>query len=213
MTRTVLILGATGQIARHVIDVSGKDRDLRMTLFARHPKKLGKDRPPTARVIQGDVLDARQLRDAITGQDMVYANLTGDDLDVQAESVVAAMKSAGVERLIFVLSLGIYDEVPGKFGAWNRRMIGEDLKPFRRAGDTIEASGLDYTLIRPAWLTDADEVDYELTGRHEPFRGTEVSRRSVADLIARIIASPTLHSRENVGVNKPNTDGDKPAFM
>ncbi len=46
------------------------------------------------------------------GQDIVYANLTGEDLDIQANSVIAAMKACDVKRLIFVLSLGIYDEVP-----------------------------------------------------------------------------------------------------
>jgi uncharacterized protein YbjT (DUF2867 family) len=88
-----------------------------------------------------------------------------------------------VKRLIFVASLGIYDEVPGKFGAWNHRQIGAYLPPFRRAADAIEASGLEYSILRPAWLTDKDEVDYETTERDEPFKGTEVSRKSVADLI------------------------------
>ncbi|HEY4046549.1 MAG TPA: NAD(P)H-binding protein [Acidobacteriaceae bacterium] len=63
-----------------------------------------------------------------------------------------------------------YDEVPGKFGAWNRREIGPYLPPFRRAADVIEASGVDYTILRPAWLTDKDEVDYETTERNEPFK-------------------------------------------
>jgi NAD(P)H-binding len=87
------------------------------------------------------------------------------------------MDAAKVRRLLFVASLGIYDEVPGKFGEWNRRQIGAYLPPFRRAADVIEASGLD-TLLWPAWLTDKDEVDYETTGRNEPFKGTEVSRKS-----------------------------------
>lgn len=38
------------------------------------------------------------------GQDVVYANLTGEDLDIQANSVIAAMKAGDVKRLIFVLS-------------------------------------------------------------------------------------------------------------
>jgi uncharacterized protein YbjT (DUF2867 family) len=91
-------------------------------------------------------------------------------------------------------------------------MIGEELKPFRRAADAIEASGLDYTILRPAWLTDEDEVDYETTSKGETFKGTEVSRRSVADLIATTILNPTLHTHANLGVNKPDTDGDKPSF-
>jgi uncharacterized protein YbjT (DUF2867 family) len=119
------------------------------------------------------------------GQDIVYANLTGGELDRQAKAIVEGMSVAGVKRLIFVASLGIYDEVPGTFGEWNRREIGAYLPPFRRAADAIEASGLDYTILRPAWLTDEDEVDYETTERNEPFKGTEVSRKSVADLIVK----------------------------
>jgi uncharacterized protein YbjT (DUF2867 family) len=140
------------------------------------------------------------LAHALAGQDIVYANLTGEDIDVQAKAIVAAMKTARVRRLVFVTSLGIYDEVPGKFGAWNGRQIGAYLPPFRRAADAIETSDLDYTILRPAWLTDEDEVTYETTEKGEPFEGTAVSRRSVADLTVKIIPSPTLHSRGNTGV-------------
>ncbi|MBN9071956.1 MAG: SDR family oxidoreductase [Rhizobiales bacterium] len=208
----VLILGASGQIARHAIEMLAGEDDVRLTLFARDTARLA-GVSANASMVQGDVLDAAQLGAAIKGQDIVYANLTGKDLDAQANSVIAAMEAEGVSRLIFVLSLGIYDEVPGTFGEWNNATIGEDLKPFRRAADAIEASGLDYTIVRPAWLTDDNEVDYELTQREEPFKGTVVSRKSVADLIAKVIRSPDLHLRGNVGVNKPGTDGDKPYFM
>lgn len=210
--RKALILGAGGQIARWVIEMLGNGRSIELTLFLRHPNKL-KDAPENARILRGDVLNAAQLSQAVSGQHIVYANLSGDDIDKQAKSIVDAMSAAGVERLIFVASLGIYDEVPGKFGAWNRRQIAAYLPPFRRAADIIEASGLDYTILRPAWLTDKDEIAYETTTRHEPFKGTEVSRKSVAALIAKVIASPTLDARANLGVNKPHTDGEKPAFL
>jgi uncharacterized protein YbjT (DUF2867 family) len=208
----VLILGASGQIARHVIqDIAGDD-SISMTLFVRDADKLSSV-PTKASVVQGDVLDRSALDEAIAGQDVVYANLTGENLDDQARSVIASMQAAGNRRLIFVLSLGIYDEVPGEFGVWNQQTIGEDLKPFRRAGDAIEASGLDYTILRPAWLTDEDEIDYETSAKGEAFKGTVVSRKSVANLIATIIRSPTKQVRANLGVNKPGTDADKPYFM
>lgn len=211
--KNVLILGASGQIAKWVIEALANSSEAALTLLLRDPKKLPGKEPSNSKVVIGDVLDKTLLKQVMTGQDIVYANLTGEDLDVQAKNVIAAMQSGGVERLVFVLSLGIYGEVPGKFGRWNTSTIGEDLKPFRRAADTIEASDLDYTILRPAWLTNANEVDYELTARNESFKGTVVSRRSVADLVVKIIESPQLHSRANVGVNKPNTDGDKPYFM
>ncbi|HTX42006.1 MAG TPA: SDR family oxidoreductase [Acidobacteriaceae bacterium] len=211
--RKILILGAGGQIARWVIDMLADDDTLQLTLFLRHTGKLRESVPKNAQVVRGDVLNMKQLNRAMVGQDLVYANLAGEDIDTQAENIVKAMKTAKVRRLIFVASLGIYDEVPGKFGAWNRRQISDYLPPFRRAADVIEASGLDTTILRPAWLTDKDEVDYETTGRDEPFKGTEVSRKSVAALIAKIIDSPTRFERRNLGVNKPGTDGDKPAFV
>lgn len=212
MSTQVLILGASGQIARWVIRELANDAAIRQTLFLRHPRKLHGKAPANARVVEGDVLDKAALADAMVGQDLVYANLTGDDIDEQAKAVIAAMQAAGVSRLVFVTSLGIYDELPGKFQKWNKTMIGKELKPFRRAADAIEASGLDYTILRPAWLTDENKVDYETTAKGETFKGTEVSRRSVAELIAKIIATPSLHSRANLGVNKPGTDGDKPSF-
>ncbi|MEI8599343.1 NAD(P)H-binding protein [Vibrio sp. M60_M31a] len=87
------------------------------------------------------------------------------------------------------------------------------MKYYRRAADAIEASGLDYTILRPAWLMDEDEVDYEITGEGAAFKGTVVSRKSVGDLIAKVIVNPDLHIGANLGVNKPNTDADKPYFM
>ncbi|HIE5880330.1 NAD(P)H-binding protein [Stenotrophomonas maltophilia] len=103
--------------------------------------------------------------------------------------------------------------MPGAFGEWNKEEIGQYLPPYRTSADLIEASGLDYTIIRAAWLTDEDEVDYETSEKDEPFKGTVILRKSVADLVVKIIENPTLHSRGNIGANEPGTDGDKPYFM
>lgn len=212
MMKKVLVLGASGQIAQWVIQMLADRDDIELTLLLRDPKKLTGSEPGNARIVIGDVLDAKLLRSVVAGQDVVYANLAGE-VGEQAKQIVAAMRKAGVERLIFVNSLGIYDEVPGKFGEWNSQEIGAYLGPYREAADVIEASGLNYTILRAAWLQDEDEVDYEITQKGEPFKGTEVSRKSVADVIAQVIQSPDRFPHSNVGVNKPNTDGDKPSFM
>ena len=68
-------------------------------------------------------------------------------------------------------------------------------------------------MVRRAWLTDEDISDYELTSRNEPFKGTIVSRKSVAALITDIIDKPEKHIGENIGINQPVTDGDKSLFM
>lgn len=208
----ILILGASGQIARHVVDMLVSRDDAELTLFQRDAGKLSRDVTVNARIIEGDVHNAAKLKEAMLGQNVVYANLAGD-VDAQADAIINAMQGTGVRKLIFCTTLGIYDEVPGKFGEWNKREIGEYLPPYRKAADAIEASGLDYAILRPAWLTDVDEVDYEITERNEPFKGTEVARKSVAALVVELLQAPGALGDRNIGVNKPNSNGDKPAFM
>ncbi|WP_299585332.1 hypothetical protein [Mucilaginibacter sp.] len=59
--------------------------------------------------------------------------------------------------------------------------------------------------MRPAWFTGIDEVDYEITCKGEPEKGSVISQKSLASLITEIIESPEKYIRENLGVNKPNT--------
>jgi uncharacterized protein YbjT (DUF2867 family) len=212
MATNILVLGAGGQVARWVIQGLAGDADARLTLFLRDAGRLHDPVPGNARLVEGDVLDPATLADAMTEQDIVYANLTGDDIDDQARHIIAAMHKAKVGRLVFVLALGMHGELPPGFHAWNEAMIGEELKSFRRAAGEIEASGLKFTLLRPAWLQDEDTVDYETTEKGETFKGTEVSRRSVADLVLRILRNPSQHVGASLGINKPGTDGDRPSF-
>ena len=66
---------------------------------------------------------------------------------------------------------------------------------------------LNYTVVRPAWLTDKDEIDFEVTQKQEPFKGTEVSRKTIAHVVVELIQNNT-EIRHSIGVNKPNTDGE-----
>lgn len=207
-----LILGAGGQIGLLLVRSLQGDAAVHPTLFLRDAQKLSGIDTAGMSVIEGDVGDVAALNRAITGKDIVIASLAGD-MEGHARHIISAMQAAGGRRLVFVTSLGIYDEVPGAFGRWNNDMIGEDLKPYRRAADLIEASGLDVTIVRPAWLTDEDTVDFETTTRTQPFRGTEVSRKSVAAYLRSLIQDPAKDIGGNTGLNKPGTDGDKPAFM
>lgn len=82
----------------------------------------------------------------------------------------------------------------------------------RRAAKVIENSGIDYTIIRAAYMDDENDTDYELTQRGEPFKGTVVSRASIADLIVDVIEHPERHSRAGLGISRPGTDGDRPMW-
>lgn len=192
----VLILGAHGQIARVATDLFLRDTDARLTLYLRNAKRLklsgAADR---VRVIEGDVVDSKTLESAMAGQDVVYANLAGE-LEQQARAIVLAMNKTGVKRLIFISSMGIYDEVP-------RERHGSILDPYRKAANLIEASELDYTILRPAWLDDRDVIDYGTTQKGETFKNAAktVSRKSVADLVVKLAITPGLENRRSLGIH------------
>ncbi len=79
--KKVLVVGAGGQIARWVIEMLAGSKDAELTLYLRHVRKLHGKVPQNARVVEGDALDRKTLDPAVSGQDVVYANLAGDDLD------------------------------------------------------------------------------------------------------------------------------------
>jgi uncharacterized protein YbjT (DUF2867 family) len=68
----------------------------------------------------------------------------------------------------------------------------------------IEASDLDFTILRPAWLNNHDEIDYGTTKKGGPFQNASavVSRKSVADLVVKLATTPGLEVRRSLGVHK-----------
>lgn len=209
----ILILGANGKIARQAEKLFLKETNDNLVYFLRNSKRLANQTSERVTVIEGDATKANQIANAITKYhiDTVYANLAGP-MEKFAQEIIKAMEVTELKKLIFIASLGVHDEVPGKFGEWNNRELKDYLPPYKTAVKLITASNLNYVIIRPAWLTDKDEIDYEITNTGEPFKGTEVSRKSVASFVVKASHS-SEYDRQDIGLNKPNTDGDKPSFM
>jgi uncharacterized protein YbjT (DUF2867 family) len=189
----ILILGANGGLARNTTRVLLKRADVELTLYLRDAKRLHNPDPDRVTIIEGDVIDTAALQDAMQGQDVVYANLSGD-MARQAESIIDAMHAVGLKRLIFISSMGIYSEVPGE----KYRSI---LDPYRDSAALIEASDLDYTILRPGWFTREPEGPYTLTQKGEPFKGHDISLDSLSGLIAKIATTPGLYIRNSIGVS------------
>ena len=72
----------------------------------------------------------------------------------------------------------------------------------RNSAAVIEASELDYTILRPGWFTQGPEADYQLTAKGQPFHGHDVSLNAISSLIAKLVTSPGLHNRESLGVSR-----------
>lgn len=209
----VVVLGANGQIARIAVRKLIDEGKHRLTLVARNSQRLSDFQTAQVTIVEGDATDEAFLRNVLRGQDIVYANLAGDDVATQATALTHAMAADGVQRLVWISSIGIYDEVPGAFGKWNNSTLVDYLPPYKDAAAVVEGSGLQYTIVRPAWLYNDPSVSYELTHKGEPFKGTAVTRASIADLVVKMIDDPTQYIGESLGVDEPGTDGPKPSFM
>ncbi|RXK60567.1 NAD-dependent epimerase/dehydratase family protein [Lacibacter luteus] len=189
--KKVLIIGAGGSLAQYVIEALKELNDVTLTLFARNKNSIAKQLADGCTIVEGNALNYAQVKAAIGGQDIVYVNLAGN-LEPMVQNIVKAMQETGVRRIIAISSIGIYDEP-----------LRSVLIPYRRLADTIEASGLVYTILRPDWFTNANEVNYTLTQKGEPETGTAISRKSIAAFVAELVQHKEVHVNENLGISKP----------
>lgn len=202
MMTKIVIIGATGSVGRVARQLFLEKTNDELTLFSRRPERLKPVDSTGEIAVSGDVMNASDLDKVISGQDVVFASLTGN-LGKMAKAIVESMKRVGVNRLIFITSMGIYNEIPATVGSSGNLRFNPVLQTYRDAADIIEASGLDYTIIRPGWFDSSNDTDYEITIKGEPFGGHDVSRKSIADLVVRLAADSTLYVRESVGINRP----------
>lgn len=186
--KKVLVIGATGSLAQYVIEALKALDNTQLTLFSRSIKR--KKSQEVFEVIQGDVMNYNDVKNAVSGHDIVYINLAGN-LEAMSKNIVKAMQETGVKRVIAISSIGIY-----------ATPMQSVLKPYRALADVIESSGLDYTIIRPDWFTNGNEVDYHITHKPEPEVGGAVSRKSIAAFVASIVEKPETYVKDNVGISK-----------
>lgn len=198
----IAIIGASSRIGLETIDLALQETNYELHLFLRDAKKLSHLNLPTDRVkvFQGNALNAQELTQAIAGTDHVLVSLEGP-MDAFTKATIEAMKETGVQKLTFIASLGVFNEVPGEFGRWIQANMMGYLTPYIKAIDLIEQSGLDFTIIRPGELTDDKTTDYVLTQRNETFKGRYCSRRSVARLALDTMENPKEFKGLNLGIS------------
>jgi len=189
--KKVLIIGASGSLAAYVIEALKELDNVSLTLFSRNKNRLAKNIQENCTIVEGDAMNFNDVKNAVTGQDIVYINLAGN-LEAMAKNIVKAMQDAGVKRVIAISSIGIY-----------KTPLSSVLVPYRQLADLVESSGLDYTILCPDWFTNVDEIDFAITHKGEPETGTAISRKSIAAFISSIVENPGLYKKNNVGISKP----------
>ena len=199
MSKRILIIGATGSIGSKLRKTLLEKTNYKLTLFSTRANTL-QINPNREVAVSGNVNNKRDLARVIPNQDVVFAALSGD-LGTMAKNIVEVMKQTTTRRLIFISSMGIYNEIPRSIGGGN---LNENsmLRPYREAADVIEASSLDYTIIRPGWFDEGSD-NYEITKKGQPFKGHDVSRQAICNLVLKLIQQNGFGVRESLGINRP----------
>jgi len=168
-----LILGATGKTGTQLLDLALQNSHS-VTAFVRSPPKLPDNHSTNLPVIQGSPADIPALAQAMTGHDAIFSALApriGETfrsvskrvwtMAGYAANIVQAMKEAGVMRLLAFSSAGLF---PGQ--SLFARMLSfpvrhhmADLKAMEQA---YQASGLEWTLLRPTWMAAGTSETYRV---------------------------------------------------
>ena len=102
-----------------------------------------------------------------------------------AAKLIEAAKKEGMDRYVIVSSIGA-GHPPAEGGG----ILGEYLRAKAKADQELEASGLDYTIVRPAGLTD-DPPTGRVTITQDLDRG-EIPRADVVEVLAAVL--PAHHA-------------------
>ncbi|KRM46858.1 hypothetical protein FAM21834_00501 [Lentilactobacillus parabuchneri] len=209
----LLILGANSQIARIVeqrILNETAFQGVNLTLGLRDSQRLAAlNKNNRVTLLEVDLESAASVDRAVKGQDMVFvAAIDQEPGNPMTKNVIKAMQHHQVNRVLYANIEGLYDEVPGEFGEFNRNWTKNVINESINSDQLLADSGLDYTTLRLPFLNDRDEIKYTVTKKGQEYIGVSGSRKSIADFVLKMVKDPTIGSRESLGLANPDTQGE-----
>ncbi len=208
MKKRVVIFGATGGTGQELIR-QGLQNDYAITAFVRNPLKLNVS-DEKLNVCCGNVLNYQAVLGALNNQDAVFCALGAPASDKSllrtdgTINIVRAMKETGTSRLICQASLGYGDS--REMLPWYMKriivplMLKHAFEDHQKQEAVIEKSSLDWTIVRPANLTNGSRTEIYKHG----FSNTEriklsISRADVAHfMLGQINTDRYLHQKPGV---------------
>ena len=191
----ILIIGAARGVGRQLAE-QALAAGHRVTGLVPDPLGAGLSRP-NLRLVGGSIADSDAVAEAVKGQDAVCITIgirpTRAPVNVFSrgtEVVLAAMRHAGVRRLVCVTGIGAGDS-RGHGGGFYDRLIRPLLLDSiyadkDRQETLVRASDVTWTLVRPGFLTNRPgsgryRVSADLTG----VTAGKISRADVASYLLR----------------------------
>lgn len=199
------VFGATGGTGRQVVKQAlalGHE----VTVLARRPDALGIS-DPRLTVFTGDVLEPDSAAGPVAEADAVvsalgigYSRATTEVYSQGTSNIIAAMRAADVRRLVCLSTAGI-DSSPGAspfvrvlHALVLRRLLRAPYADMLEMERRLAQSGLDWTAVRAARLTNGPRRDKYRTGvRRCAGRGLSISRADLAAYLLGCLGDSSVH--------------------
>ena len=171
---TILVIGATGRVGRHVVDqLVQRDADVRV--LTRDPAKA--TFPAGVDVVRGDLLDIDALRAAFSGVRTLFLlnAVTGDEF-TQAIITLNVAREMGVDKVVYL-------SVFGADGAVNVPHFAVKSGAERM----LEAMSFGATILRPTYFIDNEVMAKDVILQHGVYP-IPIGKKGIAMVDARDIA-------------------------
>ena len=157
----ILVIGAAGRSGKAVVEQAlavGHD----VSAFVHKAEGYLPD--STVHVFEGDARDRSAMDSAMLGQDAVIDTIGGKlsfkttTLEASAAAtIIASMQSSGVRRLLVISVIGEGESVANT--NWYERLflstiLRSEMKDKAAVEASVDASGLDWTIVRAPFLSD-----------------------------------------------------------
>lgn len=191
----IVVFGASGGTGNKIIEQALSAGHI-VTAFVRSPSKLNMQHQNLT-AFQGDVMDADAVKEAIVGQDAVISALGSvrppvpGMMETAAKNIIAGMQAHGLRRIISTTGAGVRDPqdqpkmidhiMKGLLTLLARDVLADSAANVK----LIQASSLDWTIVRYPRLTDGTRTGKYRAGYVGRDSGSQLSRADGADFVIR----------------------------
>lgn len=149
-------------------------------------------------VMQGDALNAEDVKKALEGQDVLLCSLEGD-VRSMAKNIMSALAETSVNRIIWITGMGIHHEITGLRGMM-LNMLAKQRPDYIEAADIIAASPAVTTLLRCPGIKDGENTKYFLTKEGVQPSRKNIDRAGIAQCMYDLIKNEKLGVNESLGI-------------
>ena len=199
----LFVIGATGRTGREIVQ-QGLARGHDVTAFVRSPESITL-RDERLTVLKGNVMDEKQLFDAMQNHNAVVSTLGPREvfkprsmLHDSALATTRAMNRSGVKRLVILSAAAHFPGIPNRIASFIMRNHMRDSLAME---EIVQGSGLDWTIARPPRLTQEEYSTYRSREGAAPKMGFTLARKAVAAFMLDAIEQKK-HFHKIVGIAK-----------